>query len=87
VTLDDVSCDVAGSVVDKWANYMRTRGPIGGCHVSLIVWLCRYGLLVQNFGGRGVRPHDLSSMQRLHNVKLTNMPPRGSCIGYGLQTI
>jgi hypothetical protein len=70
-----------------WVNYMRTRGPIGGCHASLTVWLCRYGLLVQNFGGRGVRPHDLSSMQRFHNVTLTVLPPSDSYYVYGFEII
>jgi hypothetical protein len=34
------------------ANNMRTRGPIGGRHVSPHFWL--FDFLVQKIGGRGV---------------------------------
>jgi hypothetical protein len=48
---------------------------------------CGFSLWIQNFGGRGVRPHDLSSMQRLHNVPLTGIPPFDSYYEHGFEII
>jgi hypothetical protein len=50
------------------ASGMRTRGPIHGHHVSLIIWLFGY---VKTCGGvRGVRPPDLPNAQRLRTTLL-----------------
>jgi hypothetical protein len=50
-----------------WANGMRTRGPIGGLHVSLIIWFI-YGFVKFYGGVRGVRPPDLPHSPRLHPI-------------------
>jgi hypothetical protein len=54
------------------ANGVRTRGPICGHHVSLIVWFI---LLCKIYGGvRGVRPPDLPHLRAPSHDRPTNRP-------------
>jgi hypothetical protein len=54
------------------ANGMRTRGPIRGCHVSLIVWVVVIIVVCKMYGVRGVRPPDLPNAQTLIQTPITN---------------
>jgi hypothetical protein len=54
------------------ANGMRTRGPIRGRHVSLVVWVVVIIVVCKMYGVRGVRPPDLPTAQTLIQTPITN---------------
>jgi hypothetical protein len=53
-------------------NGMRIRGPIYGCHVSLVVWVVVIIVVCKMYGVRGVRPPDLPTAQTLIQTPITN---------------
>jgi hypothetical protein len=54
------------------ANGMRTRGPIPGRHMSLVVWVVVIIVVCKMYGVRGVRPPDLPNAQTLIQTPITN---------------
>jgi hypothetical protein len=54
------------------ANGMRTRGPIRGHHVSLVVWVVVIIVVCKMYGVRGVLPLDLPTAQTLIQTLITN---------------
>jgi hypothetical protein len=67
------------------ANGVRTRGPIRGRHVSLIVWFI---LLCKIYGGvRGVQPPNLPQRITPSHDRPTIGPRVGSCYMYMFEYI
>jgi hypothetical protein len=96
--MDDVATSGWLTVVESGSdtcplvvNGMRTRGPIRGRHVSLVVWVVVIIVVCKMYGVRGVQPPDFPTAQTLIQTPITNRATTHTliyiCFGFYLKPL